>query len=399
MKVFVTPTGRPVPPFDDAPGEVIVLGRRLVDWQREEVEAAGMEWVTEAPVGERYVLAGDRTWFTRGTLERVATIESGRLKVAEPEWRRTVGPLQDLPAQDVYELGVTTGPPTFEGLEPVAVELGMIYDELPPVHRAMAHAVAEPAPVSENGVLQIDHWVHILLVNRLAMSAVVHRERRRFDELNPLVKIWKMLGIWLRSGFSLRQGALMEALTSRGKNCRVHPTAILEGCVLGDDVTVGPYAVVRGSVLRSGVTIDEHAVVNGCVLAEGARVDRRGMINLCVLYPGAHVSNGWGLQFSVFGRDAFTALSAMIYDLSFKDPIKVVKDGQRVSTGLYFLGAAIGHRAILGGRTVLGYGAEVPNDATLVGPAHEVLRKWENGPGPHRVVEGVAKPLGRPPEE
>ncbi|MCP4804715.1 MAG: hypothetical protein GY913_00915 [Proteobacteria bacterium] len=399
MKVFVVETGAPVPPFNDAPGEVIVLGRRLIDWQKEEVEEAGLEWATEVPVGERYILASDRTWFTRGTLARLAEVPAGRLRVAESAWRLTVGPLQDLTEPDTYELAVTSGEPTFEGLEPVDVQLGLVYDEAPPLHRAMAHAVADPAPVSENGVLQIDHWVHILLANRLAMAATIHRERRKFDELNVLVKIWKMLGIWLRAGFSLRQGALMQALTSQGKNCRVHPTAILEGCVLGDDVTVGPYAVVRGSVLRDGVVIDEHAVVNGCVLGDGARVDRRGMINLCVLYPGAHVSNGWGLQFSVFGREAFTALSAMIYDLSFKDPIKVMKDGERVSTGLYFLGAAIGHRAILGGRTVLGYGAEVPNDATLVGPAHEALRIWEEGPGPHRVVDGRAKALGRQTQE
>lgn len=397
MKVLVVETGSPVAPFDDAPGDVIVLGRTLREWQREEVEEAGFEWVTQAPVGERYILVSDRTFLTRGTLRRVGAVERGRVRVAEADWDKTVGPLHRV--DQAFELAVTDGPPSFEDLPVVPLEIGLIWDEVPPVHPAMAHAVADPAPVSECPLLQIDHWVHILQANRLAMAATIHRERRKFGELNVLVRVWKMLGVWIRSGFSLRRGALMEALTTVGKDCDIHPTAILEGCVVGDRVRVGPYAVLRGSVLRDDVQIDEHAVVNGCVLGDGAHIDRRGMVNLCVLYPGAHVSNGWGIQFCVFGRDSFLALSGMIYDLSFKDPIKVRVGDRRVSSGLHFLGAAIGHRAVLGGRTVLGYGAEVPNDAMLVGPAHEALRIWEDGPGPHRVVDGHAKALGRKPEE
>ena len=44
-----------------------------------------------------------------------------------------------------------------------------------------------------------------------------------------------------------------------------------------------------------------------------------------------------------------------------------MKYGQRVDSGNVFLGAAVGHRARIGGLVTLGYGAQIPNDAFLVG--------------------------------
>lgn len=399
MKVFRLATGRPVPPFNDAPGDVQVLGRSLDVYQREQIEEAGCELVEECPRDEPYLLISDRTWFTRATLELLKE-SPGRLQVKEPEWRRATGPLQQLIEEDVYELAhMSTGlPPIFTAVPNRVVEIGIVWPEMPtPIHQSMAHAVEVPEPVCEAGVLQIDHWCHILKANLLAMGATIQREKRRWEESFILLKLWKVLVILLKAR-SLQPTYLLQALTSRGERCQIHPTAVVEGAVLGDDVYIGPYAVVRGSVLKDGVRIEEHAIVNGSILGERARIGRKGMCNLCVLYPDAFVSTGWGHQFCLFGEGSFLAHSGMIYDLSFAKPIKVWMYGERVSTGWFFLGGAVGHRARLGGRTVLGYGAEVPNDALLVGPAHEALRKWEEGPGPHRVVDGIAKPLGIAPE-
>lgn len=43
-----------------------------------------------------------------------------------------------------------------------------------------------------------------------------------------------------------------------GKNCKIHPTALIEeGCCIGDQVVIGEYAVIRSSVwIGSRVTID-----------------------------------------------------------------------------------------------------------------------------------------------
>ena len=133
--------------------------------------------------------------------------------------------------------------------------------------------------------------------------------------------------------------------------------------------------------------------MNASVLGEGARIGKRGTANLCVLYPEAFIGAGAGHQACVFGRQSFLAWSVTTYDLSFGHPIKVQKDGERVSSGVYFLGSAIGHRAKVGGHVKLGFGTEVPNDAVVVGDSDTVLKRWQDGEGPHRVREGVARPI------
>ena len=91
---------------------------------------------------------------------------------------------------------------------------------------------------------------------------------------------------------------------------------------------------------------------------------------------GALVSRCGGLQASVVGRHAFIAQHAIIMDRSFDQEIRVESDGERVGSGRAFLGVALGHRARVGAGVVLGYGTQVPNDATVVLDSERVLRRW-----------------------
>jgi hypothetical protein len=114
-----------------------------------------------------------------------------------------------------------------------------------------------------------------------------------------------------------------------------------------------------------------------------------------VLYDRAFVGAGNGFQASVFGVGSFVAWSVTVFDISFGKPIRVWHRGEKVSSETYFLGAAIGHGARIGGLVQLGYGSEVPNEALVVADSSAVLRNWKEGAGPHRVVDGCAEPLGR----
>jgi hypothetical protein len=83
-------------------------------------------------------------------------------------------------------------------------------------------------------------------------------------------------------------------------------------------------------------------------------------------------SSGDGLQGSVFGTSSFLAIGVVGLDISFGKEIQVEQDGQWVSSGMHFLGVAIGHRAVLGNRVRLNYGVSVPNDAVLLGPRDDL---------------------------
>ena len=99
------------------------------------------------------------------------------------------------------------------------------------------------------------------------------------------------------------------------------------------------------------------------------------MVRMCLLLERALVSKCFGAQASVFGRDAFVAVGATLYDLSFGGPIKVSHNGKRVSSETRFLGSCIGHRAKVGPHVRIGYGEMVPNDAFLVADPQTVVRQ------------------------
>lgn len=392
-QAYCLPTGtRPIPPFDDLPADAQVLGRSLRAYQDEMLAEVGLTRVEQPPAGPHLVFS-DRTWFTDGALRRVlAQLQAGqRLKLDCPAFWALSGGLQELDEEAVYELGIAGAAVTsFKELVPSVVDFEFTLSPPAKQHQAIAHALPAEVATSDACVHQIDHWMHILRINWLAMAATIEREKRRFASEGVLTKASKLAGVLWRSR-GLTRDKIAAGLSQIGPGCQIHSSAVVEASVIGAGVQIGPMAVVRGAVIGDGAQIEEHAICNASVLGKNTRLGRRGMLNLAVLYDGAFVSNGRGFQACVFGQDCFVAETVMAYDLSFGAPVKVWHRGERVSSGTHFLGAAIGHRARVGAEVILGYGAEVPNDAFLVGPAHNVLRAWGGGESPHRVEDGVAR--------
>lgn len=394
-EAVITPSGRTVAPFGDAASATPILNRPLGAWQQDALAAAGLTVVATPTPGQPYVALSDRTWLTPALLKRfVERARPGqRFQLDHAGLWEHLAPLQQLERPGLFELAVLPAgaAPAYAGLDalPVAVDV----EAVPPTlhHPALAFAMPSSIPLTHQAILQVDHWSHVLRANWLALAAHFQQRRVDFRALPLPRKLWMLARILWRAR-SLRRGALAAAITRRGRNCVVHPTAVVEASVLGDNVTVGAFAVVRGSWLGNGVVLEEHAVVKNSVLGDGSLVGLRGFANLCVTHSGALLSTGDGHQASVFGKDAFVAWGCVLLDLSFGKDITVTLDGQRVSAGTRFLGAAVGHRARLGSQVQLGYGAEVPNDAFVVGPSSAVLRAW--GPGEdratRRVVDGVA---------
>jgi carbonic anhydrase/acetyltransferase-like protein (isoleucine patch superfamily) len=305
-------------------------------------------------------------------------------------------PLQDVAGQGVARFPVAvlpSGPVDWDrvaALPLVEVDPESRPQAVPVDHPAFAEAAKQPVPVTDCMVHTLDHWSHLLRVNLLALVAYVEGERKRFDRSFFLVQGVRILAMVLKAR-SANPYRVAAALSLRGRNCDIHPTAVVEACRLGDNVQIGPYAVVRGSWLCDGAKVNEHARVNLSVVGPGATVGRDAMVNVSVLMEGALVSAGFGYQACVFGRESFIAMGATAFDLSFGGEIKVRHRGERVPSGTHFLGVAYGHRCKIGPHVAIGYGEEVPYDAFLVADPATVARRIPEqieGGVPHTVVNG-----------
>lgn len=370
-----------------------MLTRSLAEAQEAALAAAGFELVPAPPNDAPYLVFSDRVWFTASFLRAVRAAGVGRVRISDATFLAQTGPLQSDASRPEVAVVPAGAPPSLDGPD-LPVDLAL--REAPPMelHPAFQHA-RQPLVTGARLVHGVEHWAHVLRVNLLALVATAEEAKADFEAAPLWKRAWIVLVVLLRAR-ALNGFAVARALNRVGRNCRIHPTAVVEASQLGDGVEIGAFALVRGCVVGDGAKIEDYAHASVSVIGAGARLGRTCMFNFSVAYPGAFVSAGGGWQMSLFGRDSFVAMTATGYDLSFGGPVKVEHQGAVVSSDTHFLGVCIGHRAKIGAHVRIGYGMAVPNDAFVVAPAAGTLRKWPAPvEGPVTIRDGVAVPVGK----
>jgi carbonic anhydrase/acetyltransferase-like protein (isoleucine patch superfamily) len=390
MKACIVDSSLRISPFGEPAHQLPVLGEPLSAIQARVLEDCGLSLVDSPPSDEPYLIVGSRTWFTPRLLRRFLERANGaerprggqpapgaRLRVEHQSFQRLTEPLQRLPAPGVHELALLPAgaSPSFGELPCVTLHLELSSSPSPDLHPGLASAGMDELVQGDEMVYQLDHWIHLQHINVLAMAAWGHEQRRLYVEGPLLPRLWRWMELLARAR-SLDPFRIAGSLVYRGSGCVVHPSATVEASALGAGVIVGPNAVVRGCLVGDGCRIDDHASVAFSVLGREVRLTHGAEVNLSTLMDGALVSRCGGLQASVVGREAFVAQHAIIMDRTFEQEVRVLDRGERVGSGRAFLGVALGHRARVGAGVVLGYGTELPNDATAVLSADRILRTW-----------------------
>ncbi len=395
MRAVRLPHAARLAPFDEPAATLPVLGGTLAESQAAALRTAGHA-LGEDDLQEPRLVFGAHTWFTATLVRRLLAVgKPGRLVVRHEGWLRHVSPLADDPAHPTIGV-VPAGSPASDLAQLDEIEVDGGFEAGKPVldHPALLHAQQDL--VSGIAVAHdVDHWAHLVRLNGIALSALGRERAAEFAEAPWWTKLSTTVSVLWRAG-RLREAEVLRALSRVGARAKLHPTAVIEACELGDDVEVGAGAVLRGVVVGDGARIEPMAHVTASSIGRRATVGRQTHLALCVLAEGAYVSAGVGHQATLFGRESFTALGVCTFDLSFGQPISVESAAGRVSAGTFFLGSAIGHRARVGAGVRLGYGMAVPNDAFLVAPAADVLRRWpEPISGPATIADGAAVPVAR----
>jgi acetyltransferase-like isoleucine patch superfamily enzyme len=222
-------------------------------------------------------------------------------------------------------------------------------------------------PISSTVVAHIEHWVHVLWLNQMALG-IRMLERARQDKAWAVrcaltaMTSWPpwQPSTWLRAG------------VAKGNNVRIDSTAHVEASILGDNVVIGPRASVRNSIIGDGVVVNDHATVLSSVVGAGSHITPRTFMALCTTYPEA-VINGLRLQVSLIGRGASTSLWAGLLDAKLQGAIDVLVAGKAVSTERSFLGSCVGHRAHVDAKVLLMPGRAVPNDTIVAMRPDEII--------------------------
>ncbi len=396
MQVVVVALSQPLAPFgvivDDCPLGPSTFGAA----RRETLRSCGLaEPATKTPsaalasttiTGPALVLS-DELWVTPRALRsflaatKTATTTT-RLALPPSRLLSLLLPLQDVELVDKgvgtggalfpcahVPAGVTTtlaealaAPPTVIAFQEILVEL--------PVPRALLGVTAPTTtwPLTSTVALVARHWLHVLRASHLAPQVWLLERALR----HPLRSALRVLS-GLRPTSAARFAAWKRAFVYRGKNTVVHPSAIVEGSILGDNVTVGPQAVILQSVLGDGVVVEQRAHVSQSTLGPRTFVSLNSSLQACVTFEDADACAN-NLQACVVGSGCGLTSFARALDTVLGGEVRVDDGGRLRGVGELPCGVAFGPGSFVGAGVTIAAGRVVPAGVRLVAPAGSVVR-------------------------
>jgi len=402
MKAYILPSGTQIQPFGDPVSESMIGNRKLCDHQELVLRRAGLDVVrVDKPddiQDSRFLLTWDDVFFTRRVLDdfvKQATRQPGSLRCGLPAEsllvKRTRG-LQDLDQGQadseklsLYRLYIVQGdePPG------TAAKLDACLAKARPVRaRFKEKVICLPAPPHISGFAEYEHpltssviihvknWVHILWANQFSVQ--IRWVETVLDHKGWVA--WKLFasafatlftGRWSKAGYFC---SLLGRANRKGKNCFIHPTATVEGCLMGDNVKIGAYALVRGCILGDDVTIEDRANIYFSVVGSKCFISKNSTMVFCAGYPDSDLCVN-GIQACLFGSRCALTSRVWVVDLKAKGEAMVMHQGKLQPVGSRLLGACFGHDCFAGLDVTIGQGREIPNGAVLIRPPGDILRK------------------------
>jgi acetyltransferase-like isoleucine patch superfamily enzyme len=322
--------------------DATVLGRTLADWYAGAEDAGD---VIEGPAlvigGDLWVSPGMQSAFVEAAVAAGAVARLGR----DPEGPGRMGdPLGRLPRDDegrvLYDLWFVPERATreeLEGAKPVDVVVRSRTFEMPADEQVMGTRMV-PMEVSKAACCPVSHWAELLRANLLAISAT-QLDRPRW--LQVLRYLWAAL----RAG-SLRLEKALGKFNKIGDGCTIHPSAVLEGCVVGDFVTIGAGAYLRGCVVADDARVEAQALCDLSYIGKDAHIQRRAHVGMSVILEEARV--GGFVQVSVVGRRAATKVYSVTTDMKVEGRVKVDTPLGLREIDIGYLGTCFGHGSFVG---------------------------------------------------
>ncbi len=352
--------------FGDAILEVPILGRPLGQLQEEFAQALGLT-IHDVPneqeiTASTYMVFREDLFFTQAFLQEALNIsrrsnQSLQFALKENDFnRRFILPFSKNDSNDyVFDFKYVK-----KGSEIKHHWMSQtIYDYDVQLPNQIVKGGHFPMPQCNRFAAHIISPFHLLQVN-MAVN------------LNRTISIQKGR---LKSYFKGMRGKIgsfffyhaLRKLNKIGRRSFIHPTAVIEGSVIGDDVKIGAHAIVRLSHVGDGSTISDNVVVANSVLGKQTYISNSNYIELCMTYQEAFMIHG-PYQFSIFGKNsACFAVINCDYRLD-QNNIKIPTSIGIVDSKQPLLGIAYGHRSKTGGGSIIAAGRIVPNDLHINPP-------------------------------
>lgn len=392
MKAYIVVSGKTIKPFGDSPRDCLIGNETLRASQESVLRSLDIDPVCveqgEIHDQDEHLILTESLYFNRALLEEFISRSRDLKQISVCarktglSTQRTIVATQDV---DIYDDRVEYRLRYFPSLSrrgesaAVVIEGGKLKERL----RMPEHLTDSPGydiPLPDKVLMQIDHWTNLWSANMVSL-------------LVPVAKImqtpkWMLLGAALRAR-SLNQWKVAGRLNRIGKNCDIHPTAYVEGSVIGDNVSIGAGSVVRECHLADNVSIENNVTLNFGVIGAGSYVGDRSIVRFSVIYPDTYFGFST-LSCQMLGRNCFIGDGVTLTDFRLDGKnITVEKHGEIIDTDNRILGSCIGHDCYIAAGSVISPGRAIPNGTRITPEERRYIQKVpaEGGVPGYRLVK------------
>jgi len=213
-------------------------------------------------------------------------------------------------------------------------------------------------------MMAIDCWAHIFIAD-IVFGLFKRGNRFENRQNNDLAYKLKILGTAVYEG---RQILECSELVKIGKNCIIDPHAVIHGpTTIGDNVTVGAGAVIENCIIGNNVNVSQDVQLMLSVVGDGTFLPFRAALFMTTIMDNSMVAQNTCLQMCVVGRNTFIGAGSTFTDYNLiPAPIKALDGrGDLKPSNRPVLGSCVGHNCRIGAGMIVYPARTIESDVVL----------------------------------
>jgi len=213
-------------------------------------------------------------------------------------------------------------------------------------------------------LLAIDSWVHIFIADVVfgLFSRGARFEKRLGEDLAFKLKVLRKA---IYEGCQILE---CSELVKVGKNCVIDPHAIIHGpTTIGDNVTINAGAVIENCIIGNNVNISQDVQLMLSVIGDGAFLPFRASMFMTTVMENSMIAQNTCLQMCVIGRNTFVGAGSTFTDYNLVPaPIRALDGHGKLNiSNRPVMGSAVGHNCRLGSGLIVYPARTIESDVVL----------------------------------
>ena len=213
-------------------------------------------------------------------------------------------------------------------------------------------------------LIAIDSWVHIFIAD--VVFGLFSRGARFEKRLAEDVAF--KLNVLRKAIYEGRQVLECSELVKVGKNCIIDPHAIIHGpTTIGDNVTINAGAVIENCIIGNNVNVSQDVQLMLSVVGDGTFLPFRAALFMTTVMENSMIAQNTCLQMCVVGRNTFVGAGSTFTDYNLVPaPIRARDGNGKLNiSNRPVMGSAVGHNCRLGSGLIVYPARTIESDVVL----------------------------------